>query len=178
MINSAIRMMLNVVEDPLEGITSRLNTLEIDDGDRRPKTPKILSTTRNKEAVAPSPVTQTISIGDWPLIVIASERTSQINVPGVHGKAWDFENFPITVSYVTREPDLSKAWLDSDYTLRSVIISLRDGLFASDKQAARIRGTVSIVKYNSIEYSPELAEVSLGRIVGALIYNLHIRVRI
>lgn len=172
-----VRMCYAAATDVTYGLGAQLTALTPDGSDVIPEVPTIINATNDDSAVfTNSP--GAVANQNWPLLVITAEQPAKLVMTGVVGRAFDAPNFQVMMLYITRQKlSPSKAWCDTDYTLRALAIALDRKLFGSDQAASRVRGKVMIVKQNSLEYGPTDYEIKAGRIAGYLLLDLYIRVQ-
>lgn len=168
---ATIRMVKAALELPGAGVAEQLATLALDGTDARPEAlARILDPTADDEAVTQR------GVPDWPVLVVTAEQPSIVNVADITGRHFDAPSVLVGVAYATRDTaDAAQAWRDTDYTLNAVALTLNTNLFAADKGAARRRGSVVIVKCNAMTWGPVGVDVPGGKVHGALLLDLYVR---
>ena len=171
MLTPVIRMVVAALTNATTGVNAQLLALALDGTDARPDpVAAIISPTEDDAAVRPT------HLVDWPVLSVTCAAPVTTTKPGVQGMSFDAPSVAITIAHITRDGDLgAKEWRDTDYILRATAKSLNAGLFASDKAAARVRGTVSILKQNSMTFGPVTADLGNAQVTGAVDLNLHAR---
>lgn len=176
MITPCLRMVSVVLQDPDLGVGAFLDAMIPDENDKMPETPTVLNAADDDAAVGPT-AEGSVSNLNYPLLLVASGEQTAFRVTGVVGRAFDVPSLILSIPYITGNiQDRSLAWNAADYTFRAVCHSLNAGLFASNTEAARVRGKVMIIKHNSISYGPAFLALTNGWIIGELRLDLQVRV--
>lgn len=168
---ATVRMVRAALEHETTGVEAQLDILTRDGDDPRPEAiAAFLDVTRDDPAVTQK------NIPEWPILVVAAEMPTVGKAASISGTVFDVPSFTVTVAYAVRQTaEAAQAWRDADYVMRACWEAFARGLFASSTAAARTRGSIAIVKCNEMTYGPINHDVSGGKVVGALLLNLHIR---
>ncbi|HEX5437155.1 MAG TPA: hypothetical protein VFW98_08345 [Gemmatimonadaceae bacterium] len=168
---ATVRMVKAALLAPVTGVEAQLDAFLYDGTDTRPEALAAVLDPTADDAV----VTQQ-GILDWPILVVTAEQPTTLHGQGVTGGYFDAPNLLVSVAYATRDTaEPARAWRDTDYTLRAIALALDAGLFASAAGAARVRGSVQIVKRNSMTYGPINLSVPGGKVTGAVLLDLYVR---
>lgn len=154
-----------------QGVNTKIDLLPIDANDEKPPDVTFFGDkTRSKEVALrqdPPSVPAVYVMEDAPFVV-QGEPTSSA------ARAVDAENLAIAIRYVLRQWETVEAFTNTYYTLRAIVMSVREfGLNSND--ARRVRGDVCVLRVNNVTQLLVNEQVGDHAVTGAVTLDLFVR---
>lgn len=168
MMLETIRILANGLGDPDLGVNVQLQSVPICTGDKRPdKVKKILDITRSKQAVELQR-TGTEAGPDWPVIVVLGPE-EVIWKGEVNTTIRDTRGFPVTMFYITKDVDDDLAVCASAYTMRAMVMCLRQLEQNQYQVSKRSLNGINVISLNNITTSLISFRLKNGSLISGMV---------
>ncbi len=171
MIVETIDLFAEALESGTYGVNAQLDTLERETGDPSPARIKaVLSSLRSDD------VARGEAGPHWPVLVLTVEEPAEAEgeVATVYR---DARRFPVTVRYVSREPDTAQGVRDGLYTMRAILRTLAKWSQDDPDGATRKRRGIVVVSTNSVLFGEAREDPAAdgAAVTAKLVADLYVR---